>query len=128
MKKEIIVALLNAGLTAEELYNMGVLKVPESAAATEPAKDRGAAPDPAAATEPVKDQGAAPDPAAAADPAAVADPAKDRGDAVIAAINGLRNDIIKTVQQINLAGAERGGNSTKPMSVEEAITGLSKGV
>ena len=122
MKKEIIVALLNAGLTAEELYNMGVLKVPESTAATEPAKDQGAAPDPAAATEPVKDQGAAPDPTAAADPA------KDQGDAVIAAINGLRNDIIKTVQQINLAGAERGGNSTKPMSVEEAITGLSKGV
>ena len=122
MKKEIIVALLNAGLTAEELYNMGVLIVPESAAATEPAKDQGAAPDPAAATEPVKDHGAAPD------PAAVADPARDQGDAVIAAINGLRNDIIKTVQQINLAGAERGGNSTKPMSVEEAITGLSKGV
>ena len=106
MKKEIIVALLNAGLTAEELYNMGVLKVPESTAATEPAKDQGAAPDPAAA----------------------ADPAKDQGDAVIAAINGLRNDIIKTVQKINLAGAERGGNSTNPMSVEEAITGLSKGV
>lgn len=116
MKKEIIVALLNAGLTAEELYNMGVLKVPDSTAVTEPVKDQGAAPDPAAATEPVKDQGAA------------ADPAKDQGDAVIAAINGLRNDIIKTVQQINLAGAERGGNSTKPMSVEEAITGLSKGV
>lgn len=119
MKKEIIVALLNAGLSAEELYNMGVLQAVDPAAATEPAPAEDPAPTEAPAADPV--------PAADATSKSAAAPT-DQGDAVIAAINGLRNDIIKTVQQINLAGAERGGNQTRPMTVEDAITGLSKGV
>lgn len=124
MKKEIIAALLASGFTPEELYDQGIL-APAAAPAADPApaSDSPAEADPAPAAAPAAD----PAPAAETTSKAAAAPS-DRGDAVLSAIMGLRNDIVKAIQQNNLTGAERAGGENKQMTVEDAITGLSKGV
>ena len=118
MKKEIIAALLASGFTPEELYDQGIL----ASAAAPTASDSSEA-DPAPAAAPAAD----PAPAAETTSKAAAAPT-DQGDTVLAAIMGLRNDIVKAIQQNNLTGAERAGGENKQMTVEDAITGLSKGV
>ena len=134
MKKEIIAALLASGFTPEELYDQGIL----ASAAAPTASDSSEA-DPALAAAPTASDSSEADPAPAAAPAADPAPAAettskaaaaptDQGDTVLAAIMGLRNDIVKAIQQNNLTGAERAGGENKQMTVEDAITGLSKGV
>lgn len=115
MKKEIIAALLASGFTPEELYDQGIL-----APAAAPAADPAPASDSSEADP-------APAPAAETTSKAATSPT-DQGDTVLAAIMGLRNDIVKAIQQNNLTGAERAGGENKQMTVEDAITGLSKGV
>lgn len=110
MKKEQIAALLSLGFTFEDLYNKGILVPAGDQTLASPAA-------PSAVTDP--------DPTA---PAAVTDPAPSSGnEELVNAINGMKNDIIKAVQQINIAGAERGGNN-KTMTVEDALDGIVKGV
>ena len=106
MKKEQIAALLSLGFTYEDLYTKGIL-VPAGSM-----KD----PAPAEAAQ-----------AAPADPAPVAVAQASGNEALVEAINGMKNDIIKAVQQINTASAERGGNN-KTMTVEDALDGIVKGV
>lgn len=120
MKKEQIAALIALGFTHEELYSKGILVPADDSASADPAPADPAPEDPAPANPAPADP--APADPAPVDPAPAQKPAQGN-DAVIAAMNELKADLIRTVQQINLSGVERSGE-TKQMTVDDALNGL----
>lgn len=118
-----IKTLIDAGFTYEELYQKGLL-------VAKPVENAG---DPAPKTD---DQNAAPaDPAelqpnnagnnANVPPTEQQPPAQD---AVLSAINNLASEIKTAMQSLNRQIAERGGQQPQQMTIDDAITGLFKGV
>lgn len=112
-----IKTFLDAGFTYEELYQKGIL-VPKESPAPAPAQET----TPEAVPEPTPEAAPEPEPnkQSAQEP-----PAQD---AVLSAINTLASEIKTALQAINRQSAERGQEPAQQMTIDDAITGLFKGV
>lgn len=118
-----IEALIKAGFTHEELYNKGLLVAKPVENAGDPASDQddqnAAPPDPADPQANNAGNNANPQPTEQQPPAQ---------DAVLSAINNLASEIKAAMQSLNRRNAERGGQPEQQMTLDDAITGLYKGV
>ena len=106
-----ITDLINAGFTYEELFNKGILV----------AKEPQPQPDPQTDPQPQPDPQLEPDPQPAPDN-------NDPNNAVLEAINNLASNIQQAMQALNRQNAVRGQQQGEQMTLEDAITGLYKGV
>ena len=115
--------LIKAGFTHEELYNKGLLIAKPAENAGDPAPD--AADQNAAPPDPADPQ---PNNAGNNSNTQLTEQQPPAQDAVLSAINNLASEIKAAFQSLNRQNAERGGQQTQQMTLDDAIHGLYKGV